>query len=152
MDGSDFGPQNEAVATQIINDLTEMGIPVFDGGKNDVAICDPREDGSQTLGFYVPSDDFMVVCTDGINKDLQMETLVHETVHVIQDARDGINNGSLVGPSGQYLQAITKALHPTKYNLITELYDREDWVIESEAFFFETKGQVVANELTKWVF
>ena len=94
----------------------------------------------------------MVVCTDGINKDLQMETLVHETVHVIQDARDGIDNGSLVGPEGAYLMAVTEALHPAKYNLITSLYDREDWVIESEAFLFETQGQAVATELAKWVF
>ena len=152
MDGTDFGPQNEAVATQIIDDLTEMGIPVLDGGKNDVAHCEHREDGSQTLGFYVPSDDFMVVCTDGIDTDLQMETLVHETVHVIQDARDGIDNGSLVGPEGEYLQAVVNALHPQKANLITTLYDREDWEIEAEAFLFETEGQEVATELAKWVF
>ena len=152
MDGSDFGPQNEVVATQIINDLTEMGIPVFDGGKNDVGICDPREDGSQTLGFYVPADDFMVVCTDGIDQDMQMETLVHETVHVIQDLRDGLENDSLVGPSGQYLQAVVNALPDHKANTITSLYDREDWVIESEAFLFETQGQVVATELKKWAF
>ena len=151
MDGSDFGPQNEVVATQIINDLTEMGIPVFDGGKNDVAICEP-EDGKQVLGFYVPADDFMVVCTDGIDQDMQMETLVHETVHVIQDLRDGLENDTLVGPSGQYLQAVVNALPDHKVNTIASLYDKEDWVIESEAFLFETQGQVVATELKKWAF
>ena len=151
MDGTDFGSQNEVVATQIIEDLTEMGIPVLDGGKNNVGICDPQ-DGKQVLGFYVPADDFMVICTDGIDEDLQMETLVHETVHVIQDARDGIDNDTLVGPSGQYLQAVVNALPDHKVNTIASLYDKEDWVIESEAFLFETQGQVVATELKKWAF
>ena len=151
MDGTDFGPQNEVVATQIIEDLTEMGIPVLDGGKNNVGICDPQ-DGKQVLGFYVPADDFMVICTDGIDEDLQMETLVHETVHVIQDLRDGLENDTLVGPSGQYLQAVVNALPDHKVNTIASLYDKEDWVIESEAFLFETQGQVVATELKKWAF
>ncbi len=151
MDGNDFGRNNQAVATQIINTLTEMDIPVLDGGKNDIEICVPK-DGKQTLGFYVPSKNFMVVCTDGIDNDLQMETLVHESVHVIQDARDGLDNDSLVGPKGEYFQKIVSDLPQYKANTITSLYDESDWAIESEAFYFEDKGQMVANELDRWAF
>ena len=51
MDGNDFGPQHKAVATQLIDTLTEIGVPVFDGGKNNIEICVPNEDGSRTLGY-----------------------------------------------------------------------------------------------------
>ena len=152
MDGNDFGPQHKAVATQLIDTLTEIGVPVFDGGKNNIEICVPNEDGSQTLGYYVPSKDYMVVCTDGIDNDLQMETLVHETVHVIQDLRDGLDNDSLVGPEGEYFQKLADGLPTYKANTITSMYDREDWAIEAEAFFFEDKGQIVANELDTFKF
>ena len=151
MDGNDFGNNNKAVATQIVKNLTEVGVPVLDGGKNNIEACHPQED-RQTLGFYVPSHNFMVVCTDGIPTDLQMETLVHETVHVIQDARDGIENDTLVGPKGQYYKNVVSALSPLKEQTITSLYDREDWAIEAEAFLFESHGQVVANELETFVF
>ncbi len=151
MDGNDFGRNNQAVATQIINHLTEIGVPVLDGGKNDIEVCVPK-DGKQTLGFYVPSHDVMVVCTDGIDNDMMMETLVHETVHVIQDLRDGLENDTLVGPEGEYFQKIVSGLPQYKVNTITSLYDEEDWKIEAEAFLFETEGQMVADELKKFVF
>ena len=151
MDGTDFGPQNEVVATQIVNNLTEMGVPVLDGTKNEFKQCVPQED-RQTLGFYVPAQNFMVVCTGNLPLDLQMETLVHETVHVIQDARDGIDNSTLVGPEGTYYKNVVSALSDRKADTITSLYEKEDWAIEAEAFLFETQGQVVANELANWVF
>ena len=151
MDGTDFGPQNEVVATQIINNLTEMGVPVLDGTKNEFKQCVPQDD-RMTLGFYVPSQNFMVVCTGNLPLDLQMETLVHETVHVIQDARDGIENDTLVGPEGNYYKNVVSALSDRKEQTIVSLYDKEDWAIEAEAFLFETQGQTVANELDTFKF
>ena len=152
MDGSDFGPQNEVVATQIVNSLNDLDVPVFDGSKNNLEACVPNKDGSRTLGYFVPSQNYMVVCTDGIGQDMQMETLVHESVHVIQDARDGIDNDTLVGPEGTYYKEVVSALPNYKAHTIETLYDREDWAIEAEAFLFETEGQVVADELATWVF
>ena len=151
MDGSDFGPHS-VVAGDIINSLNELGVPVVDGGVENLPQCDPREDGSYTLGFYVPSMNVMAICTDHGNQSLILETLTHEAVHVIQDVRAGIDNSKLSAGSTQYLSKLANDLHPEKANIITQLYDREDWNVEVEAFYFESRPYQVAQELHRWAF
>ena len=150
MDGSDF-PGYEVVATPMIQALTEMGVPVVDGGKNDVDMCRPQEDKT-TLGFYVPASNVMVICTKSIPGWLQMETLTHETVHVIQDARAGINNGDLEEAPQSHLIQLANQMDPKKMNIIYQLYTQDQYAVEIEAFFFETQPQVVVNEIQRWAF
>jgi hypothetical protein len=151
MDGSDFG-SNSQVAGDIINSLNELGVPVIDGGVENLPQCEPNENGSYTLGFYVPSRNIMAICTDHGNQDLILETLVHEAVHVIQDARAGIDNGQLGEGNSDYLSKLADGLDTNKANIIVNLYDKEDWNVELEAFYFESQPQVVANELRSWAF
>ncbi len=150
MDGSDFKGY-EVMATPMIQALTEMGVPVVDGGKNDVEMCIPQED-KMTLGFYVPASNVMVICTKSIPSWLQMETLTHETVHVIQDARAGINNADLEEASQSHLINLANNMDPDKMNIIYSLYDQEDYAVEIEAFYFESRPQVVVNEIQRWAF
>ena len=150
MDGSDFLGY-ETVATPMIQALTEMGVPVVDGGKNGVEKCNPKED-RQTLGFYVPAANVMVICTKSIPSWLQMETLTHETVHVIQDARAGINNSDLEEAPQTHLVKLANDMDPDKMNIIYSLYDQSQYAVEIEAFYFETRPQVVANEIQRWAF
>ena len=150
MDGSDFG-KDEVVATDIINSLTEMGIPVLDGSKNNLKQCLPKDE-SITLGFYVPASNIMVICTKSVPVWVQMETLTHEAVHVIQDARTGIDNASLGEASDEILYKLVTNMADDKVSTIANLYDKEDWNVEVEAFYFETQPEVVANELRTWAF
>ena len=53
---------------------------------------------SSILGSYLKND-VMVIYTKDVPNWLRFETLVHETVHVIQDARDGLENDTLDGIS-----------------------------------------------------
>ena len=150
MDGSDF-PGYERVATPMIEALTEMGVPVVDGGKNNVEMCTPKEE-SYTLGFYVPASNVMVICTKSIPGWLQMETLTHETVHVIQDARVGINNAELGEAPTDHLISLANDMAEDKMSTIYSLYDESDYAVEIEAFYFETQPQAVVNEIQKWAF
>ena len=150
MDGSDFG-KDEVVATDMINSLTEMGIPVLDGSKNDFKQCLPQDDKT-ILGFYSPGHNVMVICTKSVPVWLQMETLTHESVHVIQDARTGINNSTLGEASDEVLYKLVSNMDEKKVSTIANLYDESDWNVEVEAFYFETRPQVVANELRTWAF
>ena len=150
MDGSDFGGY-ERVATPMIEALNEMGVPVVDGGKNDVEMCIPKEE-SYTLGFYVPASNVMVICTKSIPGWLQMETLTHETVHVIQDARVGINNAELGEAPTDHLISLANDMAEEKMSTIYSLYDESDYAVEIEAFYFETQPQAVVNEIQKWAF
>ena len=150
MDGSDFGIHSK-LATPMIEALTEVGVPVVDGGKNNIPMCEA--DGNKiTLGFYVPSTNIMVICTEHGHKGLMMETLTHETVHVIQDLRTGIENTELDAGTPQYLSKLANDLHPEKVNTISSLYPKSDWNVEVEAFYFEDKPQTVVEEIQKWAF
>ena len=150
MDGSDF-TGNEVVATEMINNLNEMGIPVVDGGKNDLPMCESREN-SILLGAYAPGPNIMIICSDHGRKDLMFETLVHETVHVIQDARDGLENDTLGEGNDEYLNRLVSDLDPRKADNIVALYDQSDYAVEIEAFYFEDKAETVSNELNRWAF
>ena len=150
MDGSDFG-QYSKLAGPMISNLTKIGVPVLSGEKNDFSQCEV-EGNKITLGFYVPAYNFMVICDGHGRTDLMMETLTHETVHVIQDLRDGLHNDSLIEGSDEYLSKLESDINPSKVNTIVSLYDREDWKVELEAFYYEDKPQTVNNELQKWVF
>ena len=148
MDGSDF-KGNEVLANDMIQSLNNLGIPVVDGGKEKLDLCEPGEN-SYTMGFYVPAKNFMVICTNTTDNDEQFEVLTHEVVHVIQDARTGINSDTL-GEARNHYQ-LANNLSEDHVVTITELYDEEDWVVETEAFFYQDKPQVVANELRRWAF
>ena len=150
MDGNDFGSENVTLATDMINSLTKMNIPVVDGGKQELPICQPDyESGSYTLGYYVPALNYVVICTNVSDKAQQFETLTHEVVHVIQDARVGIENGDLKdGQTSQIIQRMTQE----KYDTVRELYSPEDWTVEFEAFHYQDQPVVVANELRRWAF
>ena len=152
MDGSDF-TGNERLAGDMIRSLTEMGVPVVDGGKEKVEIClpDPKE-GSYTLGFYVPSRNLMVICTNVADKATQFETLTHEVVHVIQDARNGIDNSSLGEVGEVQHNRLVSSLSDNKVHIITNFYDKEDWAVEVEAFALQGHPEVVAKELKTWAF
>ena len=150
MDGSDFGIHSK-LATPMIEALTEVGVPVVDGGKNGIPMCQPEGD-KIILGFYVPATNIMVICTQHNNKGLMMETLTHESVHVVQDLRTGIENSELDGGSPEYLSKLATDLHPEKIHIISSLYDKSDWEVETEAFYFEDKPQTVVNEIQKWAF
>ena len=150
MEGSDFG-QYSQLAGDMINSLNHMGVPVIDGGYEKLPICQPEGD-SYTLGYYVPSQNYMVICTNVSNHSEQFETLTHEVVHVIQDARTGINNDSLHAGSDIYLRQLVNGLPEYKVNTIASLYDESDWDVEVEAFYFETRPQEVASELRKFAF
>ena len=150
MDGSDFG-KDELVATDMINSLTEMGIPVINGSLNNIDQCIP-EDDKRTLGFYAPGPNLMVICTDEIPTWMQMETLTHEVVHVIQDARSGLDNSDLHEGSDKYLYKLVSNMDESKVETIANLYDESDWNVEIEAFYFETQPEAVAQELKTWAF
>ena len=146
MDANDFNRSDASLAHSMISSLAEMGIPVIDGGKQGLKVCVPDpEAGSYVLGYYVPADDYVVICTNVASRAQQFETLTHEVVHVIQDARDGLSNASLVPFQ-------VRGLARDKYETVTTLYPRDQWAAEFEAFHFEDKPAAVATELTRWAF
>lgn len=149
MTGEDFG-EHEELATQLIDALNQISVPVLDGTKNELSQCMSKT--SSILGYYSAKHDVMVICTKDVPNWLRFETLVHETVHVIQDARDGLENDTLEAGTSHYISTLSGDLAKKKLRLIRESYPQSQWDIEVEAFYFETQPQVVLSELKKWAF
>ena len=150
MDGGDFGIHSK-LATPMIESLTQLGVPVVDGGKENLPQCE--SDGkSITLGFYVPATNIMVICSSHGNTSLMFETLTHEVVHVVQDLRTGIENSELDAGTPQYLSKLASGLNDEDVNIISTLYPKSHWNAEVEAFYFQDKPQTVLNEIQKWAF
>ena len=148
MDGRDF---NHPAAGEIIRELDRLQVPVLDGGKNNIDICHPQDE-YYTMGYYVPSRNYIVICTNVTSKSEQMTTLTHEAVHVIQDLRTGINNSRMGQVSDQKYHYYVKSLSDHHVTIITELYDRSDWVLEAEAFGLQYFPHTVKHMLRKFVF
>ena len=125
---------------EIVHQLDRLEIPVVDGSTVKGA-CD-ADPGMILYGFYVPSENVMVLCKDGLTRKDIEETLTHEAVHVIQDGRAGINNSELsVGD----VRPLFRRLSDEYQQNILESYDQEDWALETEAWYFQDKPEAVAE-------
>ena len=104
------------------------------------------------MGYYVPSRNYIVICTNVSTKDEQMTTLTHEAVHVIQDLRTGINNNEMGQVSDEKYHYYVKRLSDHHVTIITELYDKSDWVLETKAFGLQYFPHTVKHMLRRFVF
>ena len=84
------------------------------------------------LGYYSAKHDVMVIYTKDVPNWLRFETLVHETVHVIQDARDGLENDTLDRYFSLHFHPIWRSGLRRASNLIRESYPQSQWDIEVE--------------------
>ena len=126
----------------IVQKLYDMDVPDIDG--RGTKACESSGEGV-VMGWYTGQKDFMVLCY-GTRRDIN-ETLTHEAVHVVQDCRDGLNNSGLVGPNKTFYRELASNLSENKAKNITKLYSRDQWVLETEAFYFEDKPALVSNAL-----
>jgi hypothetical protein len=119
----------------LVKRLNQVGVPVLDGrGTN---LCA----NENVLGWYTGEKNFMVICYG--DQALRAETLAHEAMHVVQDCRAGLNNNDLHITKNRYrFSQVVKGLG-YKADLIINQYDKEDWDIEAEAFYYETRPAAV---------
>ncbi len=139
LEASDFSGAHST----IVDGLEKLGVPVVDGASWEGS-CE-AEEGYTLYGWYHPEHNIMVLCTEGMTRKDIEETLTHEAVHAIQDARAGINNSEMDYPN---VQPLFEALSPEYQHNILNSYDQEDWEIETEAWYFQDKPEVVADVFT----
>ena len=123
----------------LVRQLYQVGVAVVDGrGTNGCP------DG--VAGWYSGEDNLMVIC--GGSHAFRAETLTHEAVHVVQDCRAGLGNSQLNGPSPKFFRQLAGDLAQSKVDLIVNQYDESKWKVETEAFYFETRPQLVRAAMT----
>ena len=142
MEASDFtGPQ-----ARIVRALDALNVPVIDGGATNMDACAPLENGAYRLGFYVPSHNVMVLCTNNGDAAQMDQTLTHESVHVIQDIRAGLHNGEIV-TNDHEIEYFATHLPQDQVNIIVSLYDESQWDAEIEARALQDNPLMVADKL-----
>lgn len=125
---------------EIVDSLYDLEVPVVDGSTVE-GVCE-ADPGYILYGFYVPSENVMVLCKDGLTQNEIEETLVHEAVHVYQDYRAGLHNSELEVPD---VRSLFEQLPQGYQQNILHTYDQEDWELETEAWFFQDKPEAVAE-------
>ena len=145
LDANDFNaPQG-----RIVKALEKLGVPVIDGAGLDH--CEPREDGAYRLGFYVPSHNVMVLCTNNGDASQMHQTLTHESVHVLQDIRAGFYNDD-IKTNDREISYFAQHLPQDQVDLIVNLYEKDQWAAEIEARVFQDNPSVVADRLEDEVY
>ena len=124
-----------------------LGVPVYEGDES-FAICNPSG-GFTVYGAYFYNYNAIVMCVNNLpNRYEFVETFTHEVVHLTQDCRAGLNNGVLETAGGEsYIEYLWERLPEHKQDNIVRSYDRSDWNVEIEAFYFETQPEVVKELL-----
>ena len=146
MDATDFNaPQG-----RIVKALQELNIPVLDGGKMELEHCEPLENGAYRLGFYVPSHNFMVLCTNNGDAAQMNQTLTHEAVHVLQDIRAGFSNGDIEVDEYK-IEYLASHLPQSEVEIIVNLYEKDQWAAEIEARALQDNPLAVADKLEQSV-
>ena len=144
LDASDFNaPQG-----RIVKALEQLNVPVIDGANMDH--CKPLENGAYRLGFYVPSHNFMVLCTNNGDAAQMNTTLTHEAVHVLQDIRAGFSNDEMQVEEYK-LEYLASHLPQSEVDLIVNLYDKSQWAEEIEARALQDNPLAVVDQLEEQV-
>ena len=142
LEPADFAGQYRAIAETVYS----HNIAIVDGSVH-THLCTSPKKGGNIAGWYNSYKNFMVIC-DG-PQALKNETLAHEAVHVAQDCRGELDTEHLLKANKSYLTAILNNIDPRKSALIASLYPKHVWEIELEAFFYETRPNLVLELLNK---
>ena len=123
----------------LFNALEEKGIYTIDGF--DWELC--QETGANTYyaGFYSPSRNIIVLCTNSPNEDV-LNTFTHEAVHAVQDCRAGLDNDDMLHGTQSHM---ISSLPQDELELIQTNYPRNQWHDEVEARYFADSPAAVTT-------
>ncbi|MDJ0509043.1 MAG: hypothetical protein QNJ64_07300 [Crocosphaera sp.] len=102
------------------------------------------------LGYYQPHYNRITMCQNNRQDfKLYIETLAHESWHVVQDCASGLNNGSIVPimkTDAATFRSILASLNSADWRSLN-LYDPQDLPYEGEAFLMEKHPDKVLDAL-----
>ncbi|ACB51071.1 hypothetical protein cce_1721 [Crocosphaera subtropica ATCC 51142] len=102
------------------------------------------------LGYYQPDYNRMTMCQNNRQDfNLYIETLAHESWHVVQDCAAGLNNGEVVpimNADSSTFRSILASLGSADWESLN-LYDPQDLPYEGEAFLMEKHPDKVLQAL-----
>ena len=143
LDSTDF----PATHSTLVSTIYGAGVPIVDGGKMELAQCLDTSEG-YLMGFYQPSANIMVICTNNGDATSQAKTLTHEAMHLVQDAGHGLHNSDCE-TVGDW-KALISDLSDKHVGEIEKFYTQDQWGHEVEARTFENDPTEVAAMIIKY--
>ena len=141
---------NSGVHPGIVRGFDSLNVPVFDGAAMD--ICQ-MTDNVRPIAFYNFKLNAVLVCSQNVKSaDEFISSVTHEAVHMVQDCRSGLNSPTLHEQDEAYLAQLYSRLHPDLQENIKAAYERDDWSVEIEAFYFQSRPAAVAEGISKFCF
>jgi hypothetical protein len=134
----------------IVTQMNRAGVPVLDGLSNGFDQCEPDGSGMVTMGFYSPSYNMMVLCTNNGDSTQMIETLIHEATHMVQDCRTGL--GTDTAKASVFAPAYAHMIGEQETNLVKGHYPADQHDHEYEARYNEEHPNKVVEGLANFCF
>ena len=134
------------VPPQLAYLVEAANVPVIDG-RDFPDYC--AQFNGDILGAYNAKANAMMMCVQNFEgkPGLYAEVFAHESVHLAQDCRTGIENTQLNPGNTSYLSELWAQLPQRKKDGILKNYPADKHNVEVEAFYFEDKPALVAGGL-----
>lgn len=139
------GADPELVAT-----VAAANVPVIKGDET-FAFC--NRDGFITRAGYNTAINAIIICLNHSTQATIAESFTHEALHLAQDCQAGLHNEQLMAGTPLQVRNIwDHGLTEAQRENIKRSYLPDDWDLETEAFFFQTRPDVVQSAVASFCF
>ena len=144
-DTIEFFTPNELIALGtspgLVRTVQQLNVAVVKGDET-FAFCD--REGYITRAGYNTVGNFIIICLNHSTPQTIATSFTHEAAHLAQDCRAGLHNEHLLTPNPVLVRDIWDyGLTEAQRENIKRSYYPDDWDIETEAFFLQSKPDLV---------
>ena len=153
-DQIEFFTPNELIALGtspgLVRTVQQLNVAVVKGDET-FGFC--NREGYVTRAGYNTVGNFIIICLNHSTPQTISGSFTHEAVHLAQDCRAGLHNEHLLTPNPLLVRDIwDHGLTEAQRENIKRSYTPDDWDIETEAFFLQSKPDVVQQEVATFCF
>ena len=153
-DTIEFYTANELIAlgtsAGLVRTIEQLNVAVVKGDET-FAIC--NRENYITRAAYNTVINAIIVCQNHSTPQTVPTSFTHEAVHLAQDCRAGLHNEHLLTPNPLLVRNIWDyGLTEAQRENIKRSYYPDDWDIETEAFFLQSKPDLVQREVATFCF
>ena len=149
-----FFTPNELIALGtspgLVRTIEQLNVAVIKGDEA-FAIC--SREGYTTRAAYNTVINAIIICLNHSTPQTIAKSFTHEALHLAQDCKAGLHNEILSTQSALTVRNIwDHGLTELQRENIKRSYRPKDWDIETEAFFYQDKPDIVQGAVARFCF
>ena len=134
----------------LVRTVQQLNVAVVKGDET-FPFC--SRDGFVTRAGYNTVGNFIIICLNHSTPQTIPGSFTHEVVHLVQDCKAGLHNEHLMaGTPLQVRNLWDYGLTEAQRENIKRSYVPDDWDLETEAFFFQARPDVVQKAVATFCF